>query len=343
MEGYTYSHTIGFYALTSRGFNLPYDVAVGRDGVLYVLNRAGSDIEVRMSYKRVTVCTLDEQYLGQFSTGGTGDGELMWPVSIAIGGDENIYISDEALQRISVFNTEGRFLRKWGVKGSGSGEFDRPAGIAFDKDDNLLVVDALNNRVQRFTKDGICIGEWGEPGSGDGEFNMPWGIAVDQSGDVYVADWRNDRIQKFDRDGRHLATWGASGDGDGQFNRPSGVAVDLDGDIYVADWGSERIQVLGPDGRFRTKFRGEATVSKWAQDYLNANPDELEERNKADMEPELDPLRYGVPQEESANIEKLIWGPTAVKVDAQGRVYVVESCRARIQIYQKISQRARAL
>ena len=110
------------------------------------------------------------------------------------------------------------------------------------------------------------------------------------------------------------------------------MAVDSEDNVYIADWGSERVQVLGPDGRFRTKFRGQATVSKWAQDYLNANPDELEERNKADMEPELDPLLYGIPQEESANIEKLIWGPTSVKVDAQGRVYIVESCRARIHL-----------
>ena len=37
---YRYSHTIGFYAQLGRGFNNPVDVAVGRDGVLYVLNRA---------------------------------------------------------------------------------------------------------------------------------------------------------------------------------------------------------------------------------------------------------------------------------------------------------------
>jgi NHL repeat len=40
-------------------------------------------------------------------------------------------------------------------------------------------------------------------------------------------------------------------------------------------------------------------------------------------------------RQESASIEKFFWGPTAVKVDDQGRVYVVDSCRHRIQVYRK--------
>src|SRR5688572_4334531 len=144
---YRYSQTLGFYAQVGRGFNNPVDVALGHAGVLYVLNRAGADIELRMPYKRVTMCTLDEDYLGEFSTGGTGDGQMMWPAAIAIDDEEHIYISDEALDRISLFDKQGRFLGKWGVKGRGAGEFDRPAGIAFDREQHLLVVDGLNNRV----------------------------------------------------------------------------------------------------------------------------------------------------------------------------------------------------
>ena len=335
--GYRYSHTIGLYAQNGRGFLNPVDVALGPDGVIYVLNRGSSDVEVRMLNKRVTVCTVDEDYLGYFSGGGKGDGQIMWPASIAIDGDENIYISDEALHRISIFNKEGQFLTKWGVRGKGDGEFDRPAGIAFDKDDNLLVVDGLNNRVQRFTRDGRYLGKWGGVGSGDGEFELPWGIAIDQVGDVYVADWRNSRIQKFDPDGTHIATWGTPGHGDGEFHRPSGVGVDREGNIWVADWGNERVQVLGPDGSFRAKFRGEAGLSKWAEDYFTANQDELEERKKANMEPELDLPSDDFYHEESANIEKLFWGPTSVKIDQQGRVYVVDTCRHRIQVYRKES------
>jgi len=332
---YRYSHTVGFYAQVGRGFNNPVDVALGRDGVLYVLNRAGSDIELRMPYKRVTMCTLDETYLGQFSSGGSADGQLMWPVAIAIDADDHIYISDEALQRISIFDRQGRFLSQWGVQGHGAGEFDRPAGIAFDPDQHLLVVDGLNHRVQRYTKDGRFLGQWGTAGHGPGQLNLPWGIAVDRAGDVYVADWRNDRIQKFDVQGRFLASYGTSGQSDGEFSRPAGVAVDQEGNVYVADWGNERVQVLDPDGGFLAKFRGQAGLSKWGESYFIANQDELEERQKADLEPELNLSPTDDRREESASIEKFFWGPTAVKVDDEGKVYVVDSCRHRIQLYRK--------
>jgi DNA-binding beta-propeller fold protein YncE len=334
-ELYRYSHTVGFYAQNGRGFNNPVDVALGHDGVLYVLNRAGSDIELRMPYKRVTMCTLDEDYLGEFSSGGTADGQLMWPAAIAIDAEGKVYIADEALQRISIFDAKGRFLAKWGVKGSGAGAFDRPAGLAFDQDQHLLVVDALNNRIQRYTTDGRLLGQWGRGGRGRGEFNLPWGIAVDRAGDVYVADWRNDRIQKFDAQGTFLASYGTSGRGDGEFSRPAGVAVDAEGNIYIADWGNERVQVLSPDGGFLAKFRGEAGLSKWGESYFISNQDELQERQKANLEPELNLSPTDDLREESASIEKFFWGPIAVKVDDQGRLYVVESCRHRIQIYRK--------
>jgi DNA-binding beta-propeller fold protein YncE len=332
-QRYHYSHTIGLYAQIGRGFNNPVDVAVSRDGVLYVLNRAGADTELRMIYKRVTICTVDEEYRGEFSSGGTGDGQIMWPVAIALDQDDHLYISDEALQRISLFDQQGHFLAQWGVHGHGEGEFDHPAGLAFDQDGHLLVVDSHNNRVQKYTRDGQFLGAWGRGGRGAGELNFPWGITVDQAGDVYIADWRNDRIQKFDAQGKYLTSWGTPGTGKGEFQRPAGVAVDQEGNIYVADWGNERVQVLGPDGSWLATLRGEAGMSKWAESYFVANPDELEERHKADLEPELELAPEDQRREASASIEKLFWGPISVKVDAQGRLYVVESCRHRIQVY----------
>lgn len=76
-------------------------------------------------------------------------------------------------------------------------------------------------------------------------------------------------------------------------------------------------------------------VSQWGQDYFISNQDELEERQKADLEPELELLPSDGPREASASIEKLFWGTTAVKIDAEGRLYVVDSCRHRIQVYHK--------
>ncbi len=337
---YTYSKTIGLLVVgRGRGFSHPVDMAIGHGGSLYVLNRGTSDTAGRLPLKRVTVCSLSEEYLDEFGTGGAGEGEFMWPASIAADSDGNVYVSDEALHRIQIFDHKGVLLGAWGVKGEANGELNGPSGLAFDKDESLLVVDSKNHRIQRFAKDGAFLECWGRQGIDDGEFNLPWGITVDSNGYIYVADWRNDRIQKFDRDGRHEVTIGTSGRGDGQFNRPTSVAVDPDGDMLIADWGNERVQLLDPNGRFIARYRGEAGVSLWGREYLDANPEELQARENADMNPEVDPklspgdvLRY-----QSASVEKYFWGPTAVKCDGEGNVYVVDSCRHRIQVYRKVS------
>ena len=151
-----------------------------------------------------------------------------------------------------------------------------------------------------------------------------------------VADWGNDRIQRFSADGEFLAKYGTPGGGDGEFRRPSSVAVDDNSYIYAADWGNERVQVLDPHGQFVLKLRGEATLSKWAEEFLSSNVEEAEARAKSDLEPKLG--RFGDnPHKESSHVEKYFWAPVSVKIDRQARLYVTDSNRHRLQIYQLAS------
>ena len=345
---YRFSHSIGTLAFRRQrdGLHNPMDLAVDHDGSLWILNRGNPFIPpAGLGNNRINKWTPEGEHLfiPDFGLTGQGDDKLVWPVSLAIDGDGNIYISDEGLNRISVLDSQGQFLRNWGVRGQEDGEFDRPAGIAFDTDDNLLVADGLNCRIQRYTKDGQFLGGWGRQGSGDGELNMPWGITVDKAGDVYVADWRNDRIQKFDADGNHLATFGTPGRGDGEFHRPAGAAVDEDGNIYVADWGNERVQVLGPDGSFIAIIRGDSVTSAEGMTLLDekyffvgtAFRVQFEEAQKAEQDFERNPIKFDSSHDESGTIEKLLWGPSSVKLDSEGRIYIADSLRARIQVYRK--------
>ena len=163
--------------------------------------------------------------------------------------------------------------------------------------------------VQKFTKDGEFISKFGSEGEGDGQLDLPWGICLDNEGYIYIADWRNDRIQKFTSDGEFVAKFGTSGDGDGQLSRPASVAVDSDGNMYVADWGNQRLQVLGPDGGFIQKLRGQATLSSWAVEYLDAQQDELAARKTFQEVFEVDTDDQ---HEVSARIEPYFWDPVTI-------------------------------
>ena len=322
---FRYSHTIGREENSGPGFRGPWSIARGAGDLMYVLNRA---TDSRPAAKRITMCTVGEDYLGEFGRGmeingdqehSAADGSLFWPTAICLDKEGNLYLSDEGLNRVSIFTQNGDWIGKWGMPGNGDGQLNGPSGLAFGNDDNLFLVDSNNSRVQKFTRDGRFLGKWGRQGNSDGEFNLPWGIDVDKKGDVYVADWGNHRIQKFSPAGQLLMKFGAFGDGDGQFNNPSGVAVDRAGIIYVADWGNHRIQVFNREGVFITKLTGDATISRWGKEKLDASPDLWKQREVA----------------QGLEREKPFWGPVAVEVDDQDRIFVADSSRARIQIYRK--------
>jgi len=115
--------------------------------------------------------------------------------------------------------------------------------------------------------------------------------------------------------------FGSSGAGEGELNRPSDVGVDSDGAIYVADWMNNRIQVFDSEGNFVLLRTGDATVSKWGKDKLDANAEMWGERERA----------FGLER------EKHFWGPTGLTVDDEDRVFVCESARNRIQVYRRQS------
>ena len=322
-----------------RGFNFPYDTAFSSDGRIFVLNRSNGP--------RVHMCTFDEEWLGEFGAGPSvaeslapdrkreGVDQLEVPTALAFNSEDLLFVTDEALNEIKVFDDGGGFVRNIGTDLDNGESLGGPSGIAIDSEDNLYVVEQTNNRVHKMSPKGESILMWGEEGAGDGQFNLPWGVGLDSEDNVYVADWRNDRIQKFTPNGGFLATFGEPGDGQGQFHRPSSVSVDDEGYMYVADWENERVQILSPEGSFHEMLHREATLSKWALEWLEVNQDEFELRKASDLAVTDLPSDMSTPYYVGSQTEHLFWGPVSVKLDAEDRMYVAEHSRHRIQIYEK--------
>ena len=329
-EKIKYLDTVGFGAdIGGRGFHLPVDISVRPDGRVYVINRSPMH---RLGI-RVGICDLLHGWYGEFGSDGKADGQFTGPAAITHDSNERIYVADEELNRITVFNPDGEFESKWGELGTEPGQINGPSALKVTSDGNLLLVDHLNNRIQKMTLDGQYLSHWGSKGILEGQFNLPWGIDTDNDENVYVADWRNDRIQRFSEDGTFIDMYGSSGSDDGLFNRPSDVAVDQDGFIYVADWGNQRVQVFDHHWNFHASLRGQATVSPWAQEYLEANADELDARSRFDPYIEVD---TDDEHEISARVEAYFWDPIAVEIDPEGRLVVADSLRHRLQIYQRL-------
>jgi DNA-binding beta-propeller fold protein YncE len=307
-------------------------VAFGSGDIIYVLSRQHEQladvpwnktaVHAKVGKYEVPDAPGSEELIFEFGKYGDGDGELVWPTGITTDSDENVYVSDEWLNRTSVYNPDGELLSTWGRAGTGNGEFNGAAGIAFGPDETLYVVDSLNHRVQKLSKDGTYIGQFGSPGTAEGQFNSPWGITTDVDGFVYVADHKNHRVQKFAPDGAYIASFGTYGTGRGELNRPSDVAVDPDGDVYVCDWANNRVQIFAPDGAFVTSLIGDAQrMAMWQQMMVDANADVIKARRRVyTLEPEW---RFAL--------------PVGLEFDPhRSRIIVADTQRARVQIYNKL-------
>ena len=324
-----YDRTMGMTVMEGKGFYYPVDTAIGPDDRMYVISRSREESTRGL---RVTICDADGGYFGNFGGQGYDAGLFIWPAGAAVDSQGRCFISDEKLNRVTAYDHDGAYLFHWGQPGSGDGQLDTPSGLAFDSQDRIYVADTYNHRVQKFTADGRFLLALGT--AGPGKLNLPWGLTVGPDSNLYVADWGNDCVKKFSPDGDHLAAFGVAGEAEGQFRRPSSVAVDHDGYIYVADWGNERVQVLDAAGRFVDKLRGQATLSHWAENFLSINTEEAAARATANLDMDID-FVVDDPHEVSSHIEKLFWSPASVKLDSQGRLYITETSRHRVQIYHR--------
>ncbi len=182
-------------------------------------------------------------------------GKLALPVSIAIGRNGTIYVSDSKLKKVFGYRKNGALFFAIGDKG----EFRRPSGIAInEKLNRLYVVDTKSHNVKVYDLDsGKLLFEFGKRGIEEGEFNFPTNIAVDRrNGNVAVVDTQNFRVQLFDADGNFLSKFGRLGDKPGMFSRPKGIGIDSEGHIYVSDAAFNNVQIFDDKGNILLYFGG---------------------------------------------------------------------------------------
>ena len=84
---------------------------------------------------------------------GTGDGQFMFPHSLAIERYGNIYVTDTGNNRVQKFSSSGFFITKWGEEGSADGQFRQLHDIAIHPNSKFIyTVELDNHRVQNFSQ-----------------------------------------------------------------------------------------------------------------------------------------------------------------------------------------------
>ena len=131
------------HLLTDPGnFALPTNVAVNKEGDVYVTDTLNN---------RVEVFDADGKFIRAFGKPGDGPGHFARPKGIAIDGDGHIWVVDAVQQRVQVFDNEGRLLIYFGQPGNWPGQFSAPYDIAIDtKNNRVITSEQFPGRVQMF-------------------------------------------------------------------------------------------------------------------------------------------------------------------------------------------------
>jgi sugar lactone lactonase YvrE len=180
----------------------------------------------------------DRSFLLAWGIKGTGHGQFLDIVSVAIGPDGNIYVADENRNDVQRFDADGHFLNTIGGPGNGPGQMLDTEAAAIDTDGTVWVTDYDAGHIQRFSSDGHFLGSWGQRGYEDGQLQQPVNVAFDPSGRVWVVDIAEGKVQVFAPDGHFLTTIHRlpTVSHSKEFRGPIGIALGSTGRVYVSDW-----------------------------------------------------------------------------------------------------------
>lgn len=198
---------------TQAGFQ-PYDVAVDKQGNLFIADRSNN--RIRKVNPDGIISTVAGT--GAWAYGGDGgpanQAAIALPTRVAVDSQGNLLIADTENNLIRKVTPDGIIRTVAGTRAGGfygdgmlatQTSLAYPKGITTDAQGNLYIADGSANRIRRVDKDGIistlagngvyAFGGDGGPAT-EASLALPEGLAVDPQGNVYIADLINCRIRK---------------------------------------------------------------------------------------------------------------------------------------------------
>lgn len=121
-------------------FNLPRDVAIGRNGSIFVVD--GGNF-------RVQEFKPDGSFVRVFGGVGRQSGQFSRPKEAAVDMDGNVYVVDSAFGNFQIFSPDGQLLLSVGSRSErdGMARYMLPSGIAIDGDGRVYMVDQFFRKV----------------------------------------------------------------------------------------------------------------------------------------------------------------------------------------------------
>jgi DNA-binding beta-propeller fold protein YncE len=152
-------------------FNRPTNVALGRDGSIYVSDGYGNARMHKFSPKG--------ELLLSWGSPGSGPGEFCLPHGVVVDEDDHVYVADRENNRIQIFTANGEYLSQWT-------DCSQPCQIAVDEQGTFYVAELSppGGRVSIYNRRGEVQARW-EVGGSEPRVGAH-GICLTPKGDLYV-------------------------------------------------------------------------------------------------------------------------------------------------------------
>jgi DNA-binding beta-propeller fold protein YncE len=240
----------------------PMDIAVGPDGLLYLLDWNNHRVRV-IDENGLLRTVAGTGLIGDGPPGSALEAAFNHPTALAFDAQGRMFVAAWHNSRINVVdlaagtlaNFAGTGARAYAGDGGAAAAavLDLPASLAFDSEQNLYVMDQANQVIRRITPDGVISRFAGTCLVGD---PVP-GQEPSRLGETDKWGWRADDVTS-------ACEAGFGGDGGpaveariaqpvGQAAEPAGrLAVDAEGNVYFADSGNHRVRKIDRDGIITT-------------------------------------------------------------------------------------------
>ncbi|EEF57999.1 NHL repeat containing protein [Pedosphaera parvula] len=181
LNSYDFADGVGTNIL----FNQPTGIAVGKGGVVYVVDMGNNMVRKLTpngtNYVSSTVAAFPQAY--GFMDGTNSDARFAYPTGIAIDTNDTLYVTDQGnntIRKVTPLGTNWMVTTLAGIHAStgsadGAGSaalFNGPFGIAIDKTGNLFVADLQNSSIRKGSA--ITVIELDMPFIAGGQLQVPF-------------------------------------------------------------------------------------------------------------------------------------------------------------------------
>ncbi|MCP4695906.1 MAG: 6-bladed beta-propeller, partial [Gammaproteobacteria bacterium] len=247
----------------SNGWTTIKGIAIDSKDNVYILKTANYSENIAYSVRHIQKHTADGQFITQWGSYGSGAGQFLGSLDIAIDKDDNVYIADDGNHRIQKFTSKGLLLAQWGDERRASVEeweetfWSSPVGSLLQIA-NSFTASGIEGLLPPETENILSMVTGKNSGNlsfASSESFLPSSIAADLQNNIYVIHrLPNNSVQKYTPEGQLLSRWISRGNGDAQFYVPVGIIRDNNGNLYIADGMNHRVLRFTEQGQFLDKW-----------------------------------------------------------------------------------------